>query len=181
MAVFLSPHFFPSSDPTTSLLAALAVYGAGFFARPLGAALLGPIADRISHKRVMMISVTAMALCSLLIALMPTYEEIGLTAPIVLLLLRLMQGLATGPEAGVANAIAIELAPPGKEGRYLGLIGGSFIQLGIVGSSMVAFLVSASVTPEVMREWAGPGVYHLRSAADLACSLSICAALFRKP
>ncbi|MDE5445634.1 MFS transporter [Bradyrhizobium sp. CSA207] len=154
MAAFLSPHFFPSSDPTTSLLAALAVYGAGFFARPLGAALLGPVADRISHKRVMMISVTAMALCSLLIALMPTYKDIGLTAPIVLLLLRLMQGLATGAEAGVANAIAIELAPPGKEGRYLGLIGGTFIQLGIFGSSMVAFLVSASVAPEVMREWA---------------------------
>ncbi|MGY3610409.1 MULTISPECIES: MFS transporter [unclassified Bradyrhizobium] len=154
MAAFLSPHFFPSSDPTTSLLAALAVYGAGFFARPLGAALLGPVADRISHKRVMMISVTAMAFCSLLISVLPTYKDIGVTAAVVLLLIRLIQGLATGAEAGVANAIAIELAPPGKEGRYLGLIGGTFIQLGNLGSSMVAFLVSASVAPEAMREWA---------------------------
>ncbi|SFN81333.1 MFS transporter, MHS family, alpha-ketoglutarate permease [Bradyrhizobium sp. Rc3b] len=154
MAAFLSPHFFPSDDPTTSLLAGLAVYGAGFCARPLGAVLLGPIADRISHKRVMLISVTAMAVCSLLISLLPTYKDLGVTAAIALLIMRLIQGLATGAEAGVANAIAIELAPPGKEGHYLGLIGGTFIQLGNLGSSLVAFLVSASVAPEAMREWA---------------------------
>ncbi len=154
MAAFLSPHFFPSGDPITSLLAALAVFGAGFLARPLGAALLGPVADRISHKRVMMISVTAMALSSLLISILPTYDDIGVTAAVALLLIRIVQGLSLGAESGVANAIAIELAPPGKEGRYLGLIGGTFIQLGAIGASMVAFLVSASVAPEVMREWA---------------------------
>lgn len=154
MAAFLSQHFFPSSDPTTSLLAALAVYGAGFFARPIGAALLGPVADRISHKRVMMISVTAMALSSLLIAALPTYKDIGVTAAVILLVIRLIQGLATGAEAGVANAIAIELAPPGREGRYLGLIGGTFIQLGVFASSMVAFVVSASVAPDEMKAWA---------------------------
>lgn len=154
MASFLSPLFFPSDDPTTSLLAALAVYGAGFFARPVGAAILGPIADRISHKRVMMISVTAMALCSLLIAVLPGYKELGVTAAVILLLIRIIQGLATGAEAGVANAIAIELAPPGEEGRYLGLISGTFIQLGVFGSSLVAFLVSASVASETLHEWA---------------------------
>ncbi|MCS3926178.1 MHS family alpha-ketoglutarate permease-like MFS transporter [Bradyrhizobium elkanii] len=154
MASFLSPLFFPSSDQTTSLLAALAVYGAGFFARPVGAAILGPIADRISHKRVMMISVTAMALCSLLISVLPSYKELGVAAAVILLVIRLIQGLATGAEAGVANAIAIELAPPGQEGRYLGLISGTFIQLGVFGSSLVAFLVSASVAPETMHEWA---------------------------
>lgn len=154
MAAFLSPHFFSSGDPITSLLAALAVFGAGFLARPLGAALLGPVADRISHKRVMMISVTAMALSSLLISILPTYNDIGVTAAVALLLIRIIQGLCLGAESGVANAIAIELAPPGKEGRYLGVIGGTFIQLGAIGASMVAFLVSASVAPEVMREWA---------------------------
>ncbi|KYK45996.1 hypothetical protein A1D31_34190 [Bradyrhizobium liaoningense] len=116
--------------------------------------MLGPVADRISHKRVMLISVTAMAVCSLLISLLPTYKDLGVAAAIALLIMRLIQGLATGAEAGVANAIAIELAPPGKEGHYLGLIGGTFIQLGNLGSSLVAFLVSASVAPEAMREWA---------------------------
>lgn len=154
MAAFLGPHFFPSTDPTTSLLAALAVYGAGFVARPVGAALLGPVADRISHKRVMMLSVTAMAVCSLLIAVMPGYKDIGVAAAVALLVIRLIQGLATGAEAGVANAIAVELAEPGKEGRYLGLISGSFIMAGTFGASLVAFFVSAVVAPEVMRDWA---------------------------
>src|SRR5205823_1987409 len=101
-----------------------------FVARPVGAAILGPVADRISHKRVMMISVTVMALSSLVISVLPGYNDWGVGAAIALLVIRLLQGLATGAEAGVANAIAIELAPPGKEGRYLGLIGGTFNQLG---------------------------------------------------
>ncbi|SAK77876.1 major facilitator superfamily metabolite/H(+) symporter [Caballeronia catudaia] len=175
MAAFLSPHFFPSTDPVTSLLAALAVFGAGFFARPIGAAILGPVADRTSHKRVMMISVSAMAVSSLVIALLPTYEKIGAWAAFALFAIRIVQGLATGAEAGVANAIAIELAPPGRQGRYLGLIGGTFIQAGIFGSTLVAFFVSASVSRVELTEWAwripfaiggvlGLAVIYLRSA-----------------
>ncbi|VIO69535.1 Alpha-ketoglutarate permease [Bradyrhizobium ivorense] len=102
----------------------------------------------------MMISVTAMALCSLLISVLPGYKELGVAAAAILLLVRLIQGLATGAEAGIANAIAIELAPPREEGRYLGLISGTFIQLGVFASSLVAFLVSASVASETMHEWA---------------------------
>lgn len=154
MAAFLSPHFFPATDPVVSLLAGLAVFGAGFAARPLGAALLGPIADRISHKAVMLIAVSAMALSSLMIAVLPGYKDLGITATIVLVSLRLVQGLAVGAEAGVANAIAIELAPAGQEGRYLGLINGTFIMVGSIGASLVAFLVSGAMSPEVMRDWA---------------------------
>ncbi|MGL3104719.1 MFS transporter [Bradyrhizobium sp. BR 1432] len=154
MAAFLSPHFFPATDPVVSLLAGLAVFGAGFAARPIGAALLGPIADRISHKAVMMIAVSAMALSSLIIAVLPGYKDLGITATIVLVTLRLVQGLAVGAEAGVANAIAIELAPAGREGRYLGLINGTFIMVGSIGASLVAFLVSAAVSSDVMRDWA---------------------------
>lgn len=153
MAAFLGPHFFPSGDPVASTLTALAVFGAGFFARPVGAAILGPIADRFSHKKIMMLSVTAMATGSLLIAALPTYNQIGITAGITLLIIRLTQGLATGAEAGVANAIAIELAPPGQQGRYLGLISGSFIQAGIFGSSLISFFVSAAMPSSVMAEW----------------------------
>lgn len=154
IAAFLSPHFFPTTDPVVSLLAGLAVFGAGFAARPLGAALLGPIADRISHKAVMLIAVSAMALSSLTIAVLPGYKDLGITATIVLVSLRLVQGLAVGAEAGVANAIAIELAPAGQEGRYLGLVNGTFIMVGSIGASLVAFLVSGAVSPEVMRDWA---------------------------
>ena len=153
MAAFLAPHYFPSDNPVTSVLAALAVFGAGFFARPVGAAILGPIADRMSHKKIMLLSVTAMSIGSLLIAFLPTYDQIGTIAGVALLIIRLLQGLATGAEAGVANAIAIELAPPGKQGHYLGLISGTFIQIGIFGSSLIAFFVSASISPQVMAEW----------------------------
>jgi MHS family alpha-ketoglutarate permease-like MFS transporter len=153
MAAFLGPHFFPSGDPVASTLTALAVFGAGFFARPLGAAILGPVADRFSHKKIMMLSVSAMAIGSLIIAALPTYNQIGIIAGIALLVIRLTQGLATGAEAGVANAIAIELAPPGQQGRYLGLISGSFIQAGIFGSSLISFFVSAAMPSAAMAEW----------------------------
>lgn len=153
MAAFLAPHFFPSDDPVSSTLTALAVFGAGFIARPLGAAILGPIADRYSHKKIMMLSVSAMAIGSFLIAALPTNDQIGTIAGIILLVIRLTQGLATGAEAGVANAIAIELAPPGQQGRYLGLIGGSFIQAGVFGASLIAFFVSASMPSSSMAEW----------------------------
>jgi MHS family alpha-ketoglutarate permease-like MFS transporter len=116
-----------------------------------------------------------MALSSLLIAVLPTYERIGTWAAVILFAIRVIQGLATGAEAGVANAIAIELAPPGRQGRYLGLISGTFIQAGIFGSTLVAFLVSASVTRADLVDWAwripfavggvlGLAVIYLRSA-----------------
>jgi MFS transporter, MHS family, alpha-ketoglutarate permease len=153
MAAFLSPKFFPSDDPMVSLLAALAVFGAGFFARPIGAALLGPIADRISHRGVMLLSVSAMAVCSMIIAVMPEYTSIGIWAGGILLVIRLVQGLATGAEAGVANSIASELAPLGREGQYMGLMGGTSIQIGIVGSSLVALIVSLLISRPDMDAW----------------------------
>lgn len=153
MASLLSPKFFPSHDPTVSLLAAFAVFGAGFFARPIGAIILGPVADRISHRGVMLLSVSAMAVCSLIIAVMPDYGTIGIWAGALLLVIRLIQGLATGAEAGVANSIASELAKPGHEGRYMGLVSGTAIQIGIVGSSLVALIVSLLITKADLEAW----------------------------
>lgn len=153
MAAFLAPHFFPSDDPISSTLTALAVFGAGFVARPVGAAVLGPIADRYSHKKIMMLSVSAMAIGSFTVAVLPTSEQIGILAGVILLSIRLIQGFATGAEAGVANAIAIELAPPGQQGRYLGLISGSFIQAGTFSASLIGFFVSASMPSSSMAEW----------------------------
>ncbi|MFK0007695.1 MFS transporter [Paenarthrobacter sp. NPDC090520] len=153
MAAFLAPHFFPSENPVTSTLSALAVFGAGFIARPLGAVVLGPVADRVSHKRVMLLAVGAMSATSLIIGILPTFETLGVSAGVVLLILRLVQGMATGAEAGVANAVAIELAPENARGRYLGLVNGTFLQVGIVGSGVVAFAVSAMVPSGTMAEW----------------------------
>ncbi|MEO3887124.1 MFS transporter [Nonomuraea sp. B5E05] len=168
MAAFLAPHFFPSEDPATALLSALAVFGAGFFARPIGAALLGPVADLISHKRVMLISVAAMSATSLAVAVIPTYQTLGAGAGVMLLVLRLVQGLVTGAEAGVANAIGAELAPRGEEGRYLGLISGTFIQIGIFSASAVAFVVSAIVSPAAMADWAWRVPFAIAGLAGIA-------------
>lgn len=168
MAAFLAPHFFPSEDPAAALLSALAVFGAGFFARPIGAALLGPVADLISHKRVMLISVAAMSATSLAVAVMPTYQTLGAGAGVMLLVLRLVQGLVTGAEAGVANAIGAELAPRGEEGRYLGLISGTFIQIGIFSASAVAFVVSAIVSPAAMADWAWRVPFAIAGLAGIA-------------
>lgn len=153
MAAFLAPHFFPSDNPVTSTLSALAVFGVGFVARPLGAVLLGPIADRLSHKRVMLIAVATMAITSFAMGLLPTVETIGASAAAILVALRLLQGLSTGAEAGVANAVAIQLAPVNGRGRYLGFINGTCIQFGIVGSAVVAFVTSWIVPDGAMAEW----------------------------
>lgn len=153
MAVFLAPHFFPSDNRVTSLLYSLAVFGVGFFVRPLGAAILGPVADRFSHKRVMVLSISAMAVGSGVIAVMPTYDTIGWWAGAILLTVRIIQGMATGAEAGVANAIAVEVAEPGREGRYVAFVGGTCIQMGLVGSAGVAFATSAAMPAGAMGEW----------------------------
>ncbi|MFK0003029.1 MFS transporter [Paenarthrobacter sp. NPDC090520] len=153
MAAFLGPHFFPSDNPVTSTLSALAVFGVGFIARPLGAVLLGPLADRFSHRKVMILSVTTMCVTSFLMGILPTAETIGIAAGFILVGLRLIQGLSTGVEAGVANAVAIQLAPRGERGRYLGLVAGTFIQFGIVGSAVISYVASLAIPADALASW----------------------------
>lgn len=183
MASFLAPHFFPSNDPVTSTLSALAVFALGFVARPIGAAVLGPIADSVSHKKVLVLSVSAMAVGSLIVAVLPGYDTLGYFASAVLLIVRLGQAFATGAEMGVANAIAVELAPKGRRGRYLGLVSGSFVHAGVFGSSLVSTITSAALSSSAMAEWGwrlpfliggllGLGVIYLRRAMPETLSRS---------
>lgn len=153
MAAFMAPHFFPSDDPITSTLAALAVFATGFVARPLGAIILGPIADRTSHRKILIFCITVMAATTFCIAVMPTYEQIGVMAGVILLILRLIQGLVTGAEAPVANTVAMALAPEGNRAKFHGIVSGSFVQLGILASMFMSFVSSAAVGTEVMHEW----------------------------
>jgi MHS family alpha-ketoglutarate permease-like MFS transporter len=153
LAAFLGPKFFPGDDPVSATLSALGVFALGFVARPVGAAIFGPVADRVSHKKVMLFSVSTMGLTSLLTGLLPTYEQVGAWASVLLIVLRLIQGLATGAEAPIANVIAMELAPPGRSGWYLGVVSGSFIQGGILFSMLVAFASSTILGTETMHDW----------------------------
>ncbi|MGV9865634.1 MFS transporter [Rhodococcus koreensis] len=152
LAAFIGPQFFPSQDPVSSTLDALAVFAVGFCVRPLGGVLLGNVADRIGRRRVMLWSVGVMAATTLGIALLPSYDSIGVWAGMLLLACRLLQGLSTGIEAPLSTAYAVELMPAGHEGRAAGYI--SFFQnFGILLASLVSFATSYTIGGDAMSTW----------------------------
>jgi MFS family permease len=152
LAAFIGPHFFASDDPVTSTLDALAVFAVGFFVRPLGGVLLGTVADRIGRRRVMLWSVGLMAVTTLVMGLLPTYESIGVWAGVALLVCRLLQGLSTGVEAPLSTAYAVEVMPEGHEGRAAGYIS-FFVNFGILLASLVSFATSWFIGGDAMAEW----------------------------
>src|SRR5438132_4246221 len=134
---FLAPIFFPPGDATTQLLSAFAVYGAGFAVRPFGAIVFGRIGDVIGRKYAFLLTVTIMGGATVLVGLLPTYAQIGLIAPITLVALRMLQGLALGGEYGGAAIYVAEHAPDQKRGLYTSWIQttatiGLFCALGVI-------------------------------------------------
>ncbi|HEY0686519.1 MAG TPA: MFS transporter [Steroidobacter sp.] len=136
-AVLVFPRlFFPAGDPASATLQSLATFALAFFARPLGSALFGHFGDRIGRKATLVAALLTMGLSTVFIGLLPTYESIGLLAPLLLALCRLGQGLGLGGEWGGAVLLATENAPPGKQAWY-----GMFPQLG----APLGFLCSTGV------------------------------------
>jgi MFS family permease len=115
---FLSPLFFPGDNPTAVQLAGFAAYAAGFLVRPFGAVIFGALGDIIGRKYTFLVTITAMGVSTILMGLLPTYASIGLLAPILLVVLRLIQGLALGGEYGGAAIYVAEHAPDNKRGLY---------------------------------------------------------------
>jgi len=135
-AIYFSHSFFPNSDMTAQLLNTAGIFAVGFLMRPVGGWLFGSIADRVGRKRAMTLSVLLMSFGSLLIALTPTYKTIGVLAPLLLLIARLLQGLSVGGEYGVSATYLSEMATSDRRGfyssfQYVTLIGGQLIALGI--------------------------------------------------
>jgi metabolite-proton symporter len=125
-AVLVFPQlFFPGSDPTTSTIESLATFSIAFFARPIGSAVFGHFGDKIGRKATLVAALLTMGISTVAIGLLPTYESIGIVAPLLLMLCRFGQGLGLGGEWGGAVLLAIENAPPGKRAWY-----GMFPQLG---------------------------------------------------
>src|SRR5438046_2282133 len=118
LAPFFAPLFFPSDNPTTSLLASFATYAAGFLVRPFGAVVFGALGDIIGRKYTFLVTISAMGISTLLIGFLPTYAQIGVFAAVLLVLLRLIQGLALGGEYGGAAIYVAEHAPGDKRGLY---------------------------------------------------------------
>jgi metabolite-proton symporter len=140
-ALVFSELFFPKVDPTTGLLLSFASFGVGFFARPFGGIVFGHLGDRIGRKPVLVITLMLVGVGTFLIGLLPTYESIGIWAPILLVLLRLVQGFGAGAEYGGAVILAVEHAPPGKRGLF-----GSFAAIGVNIGLLLATGVFALVT-----------------------------------
>jgi MHS family alpha-ketoglutarate permease-like MFS transporter len=135
-SVYFAPVFFPGKDATASLLQTAGIFAVGFLMRPIGGWLFGSLADRKGRKWAMTFSVLLMSFGSLLIACTPSYHRIGITAPVLLLLARLLQGLSVGGEYGTAATYLTEMAGKGRRGfyssfQYVTLIGGQLIAVGV--------------------------------------------------
>jgi MFS transporter, MHS family, shikimate and dehydroshikimate transport protein len=140
-ALVFNKLFFPTVDPLTGTLAALATYAVGFVARPVGGALFGYFGDRIGRKSMLLLTMMIMGLGTFLVGLLPTYNQVGILAPILLIVLRFTQGLALGGEWGGASLMVLEHAPAGRRGFYGSLVQVGF-SLGLVTSSGVFALVT---------------------------------------
>jgi MFS transporter, MHS family, alpha-ketoglutarate permease len=175
-AVYLAANFFEAGDPTSALLATLAVFAVGFVARPIGGIIFGKLGDRIGRKTTLVATMITMATASLIIAIIPSYETIGVWASVLLLAARLLQGLAHGGESGVSYTYVAELAPPKHRGLWSSSVFIS-VTIGVMGATFVGILLTALFTETDMMAFgwrigfvvgALLGIYalYLRRAAD---------------
>ena len=139
-ALIFGHQFFSSADPTTALLASFATFGVGFMARPIGGIVAGHFGDRIGRKKMLMLTLLLMGGSTVGIGLLPSYDQVGLLAPGLLVLLRLIQGFAVGGEWGGAVVLVLEHAPVKRRGFFGGLpqagnAGGLVLATGISHSS----------------------------------------------
>jgi len=152
-ALFFGSAFFPSDDRTAQLLKSAAIFGVGFLMRPIGGWVFGKIADRKGRKTSLVVSVAMMGGGSLMIACLPTYQQIGAAAPFLLLVARLIQGMSVGGEYGATATYMSEVALRGQRGffssfQYVTLIGGQLL------ASVVITLMQLSLTPAQMKaDW----------------------------
>ncbi|RFB71264.1 MFS transporter [Herbaspirillum sp. 3R11] len=151
-ATVLPKLFFPSMDPTNALLASLGTFGVGLAARPLGAIICGHLGDKIGRRNLMLGTVTIMGLASVLMGLLPTYAMIGVWAPILLVLLRIIQGFALGGESTGAQLMALEHASPDRRGKYSGLLG-LCSPLSQIMANGVLLLISSLLTNDAFESY----------------------------
>ncbi len=171
LTAFISLHFFSGVNETTGFILALMAFAAGFAVRPFGAIVFGRLGDLWGRKNTFLVTMLLMGVSTFAVGLLPDYSQIGVAAPIILVLLRLLQGLALGGEYGGAATYVAEHAPDGKRGLYT-----SWIQttatLGLFLSLVVIILVRTQVGEEAFKAW-GWRIPFLVSAVLLALSLWI--------
>lgn len=152
MAFIISKLFFPAADDTTKLLATFGVFAVGFIFRPLGAVMFGYIGDRYGRRASLVIAILMMAIPTGCIGILPTYEQIGIMAPILLTLIRVFQGLSLGGEFSGSIAYIVEHAPPEKRG-LAGSASIASLILGFLLGSFVSLLFSWALPQEDFETW----------------------------
>ena len=153
LAGVIARKFFPGTDEVASLLATFAAFGVGFLARPLGGVVLGRLGDVRGRKSALVLTILLMAVGTAGIGLIPDYGSIGVLAPVLLVLCRVLQGLSAGGEWGNATSFIVEWAPDGRRGYY-----GSYSQASVVGgvlmSSAVAAVLNSVFPADAIDAWA---------------------------
>ncbi len=152
LAVTLGAVYFPSEDPTISLLSSFAVFGVAFVMRPLGGLFFGPLGDRIGRQRTLATVIILMSISTFVIALLPGYATIGIWAPILLVLARLLQGFSAGGEFGGASAFIAEYSPDNRRGFLVSWLEFSTLIGFILGSTSVLML-SSVLSEEALTSW----------------------------
>ncbi|MFD4192290.1 MFS transporter, partial [Amycolatopsis thermoflava] len=136
-------QFFPSLDGTAALLASFATLGVSFVARPIGGIVAGHLGDRVGRKAVLVATLLLMGISTIGVGLLPSYDSIGVAAPVLLVVLRLLQGLSAGGEWGGAALMSVEHAPPGRRG-YFGSFPLFVVAMVLLVAILVLFCVSAA-------------------------------------
>lgn len=152
LAPVISPLFFPDADPIVSLIKTYGVFAAGYLMRPIGGVIFGHIGDRMGRKKALQLSIAMMAIPTVLVGLLPTYAQIGTGAAVLLIGLRLLQGISVGGELIGSMSYLVETAPPNRRGLQgsWSVCGGV---AGILLGSLVATLLSNLVSPDVLKSW----------------------------
>lgn len=151
-ATYISKAFFPTGSEFASLMLTLMTFGAGFLMRPVGALVLGAYIDRKGRRQGLLLTLGLMALGTLAIAVTPTYAQIGLAAPIIILIGRLIQGLSAGVEVGGVSVYLNEIAPPHRKGFFTSWQSASQ-QAAVVFAALIGLLVSTNLSAETMQAW----------------------------
>ena len=152
MAVQIGGAFFPDGDPLSQALSVFGVFAAGFLARPVGAIAIGHIGDRAGRPTALTLSIGGMIVATLGMGLVPDYATIGVAAPILLTVLRLIQGLAVGGESAIANVFMVEYAPAGRR-ALSSAIGGAGYAVGIQLASLAALACASLLSPAELQAW----------------------------
>lgn len=156
LSVYLARNLFDNQDPKSALLLTLAVFAGGFIARPFGGWFFGKLADRLGRKNTMVMTMVMtmviMAICSALIGLVPSYETIGAWASALLLIIRVVQGMAHGGESGASYTYIAEIAPADKRGLWSSSVYVS-VTIGVMLATGLAALLSTILSAEAMNQY----------------------------